>query len=155
MSRLLRSNADASVENIALWHERDISHSSIERVIIPDSCMLAYYMLDKIIWMMGDLVVNEDQMKANFEKSFNLVYSQRVMLSLIKKGVSREESYKMVQKEALNCWSTKRDFKEAILNTSQIRDYLSEEDIDTIFTPDYYLQNVDKIYKRFDLGDSE
>ncbi|HOO33242.1 MAG TPA: adenylosuccinate lyase [Thermotogota bacterium] len=153
MARLLRSNADASVENIALWHERDISHSSIERVIIPDSCMIAYYMLDKIIWMMDNLVVNEDQMLITFERSFHLVYSQKVMLALIGKGMSREEAYKMVQREALDCWNFKSDFKDAVMNNSEIREYLDDEEINTIFNPDGYLKNVDEIYKRFDFGE--
>lgn len=153
MARLLRSNADASLENIALWHERDISHSSIERVIIPDSCLIAYYMLDKIIWMMENLVVNEDNMLKNFEQSYNLVYSQRVMLALIEKGLSREEAYQIVQKEALECWNTSGDFKTAILQNKRITDYLNAEEISQIFKPDHYLQNVDAVYKRFNLGE--
>ncbi len=155
MARLLRSNADASLENIALWHERDISHSSIERVIIPDSCLIAYYMLDKIIWMMDSLVVNEENMLKNFESSYNLVYSQRVMLSLINKGMSREEAYKAVQKEALNCWNLSLDFKRAVLENVQINQMLNEREITEIFTPDYYLQNIDLVYDRFELGEKE
>ncbi len=155
MSRLLRSNADASMENIALWHERDISHSSIERVIIPDSCLIAYYMLDKVIWMMDSLVVNEENMLKNFEQSYNLVYSQRVMLALIEKGVSREEAYKIVQKEALSCWNSKNDFKAAVLDNQEISCLLSPAEIHEIFKPDHYLQNVNAIYKRFDLGENK
>src|SRR6056297_711310 len=154
MSRLLRSNADASLENIALWHERDISHSSIERVIIPDSCLIAYYMLDKVIWMMDSLVVNEENMLNNFEQSYNLVYSQRVMLALIEKGVSREEAYKIVQKEALSCWNSKNNFKAAVLDNQEISCLLSPAEIHEIFKPDHYLQNVNAIYHRFNLGDN-
>lgn len=153
MARLLRSNADASLENIALWHERDISHSSIERIIIPDSCLIAYYMLDKIIWMMDALVVNEKNMIKNFESSYNLVYSQRVMLALINKGMSREEAYKIVQKEALNCWHSAMDFKTAVLENMQISKLLNTVELTEIFTPDYYLQNLDLIYERFELGE--
>lgn len=155
MARLLRSNADASLENIALWHERDISHSSIERVIIPDSCLIAYYMLDKIIWMMDSLVVNEENMLKNFESSYNLVYSQRVMLALINKGMSREEAYKTVQKEALNCWNLSLDFKTAMLENVQINQMLNTREITEIFTPDYYLQNIDLVYERFELVEKE
>jgi adenylosuccinate lyase len=155
MARLLRSNADASLENIALWHERDISHSSIERVIIPDSCLIAYYMLDKIIWMMDNLVVNEKNMIKNFEQSYNLVYSQRVMLALIEKGISREEAYKTVQAQALTCWNEAKDFKGAVLKNEKITQVLSVKEIDDIFKPDHYLQNVNAIYQRFDLGDTK
>ncbi|MFW6263882.1 MAG: adenylosuccinate lyase [Thermotogota bacterium] len=153
MARLLRSNADASLENIALWHERDISHSSIERIIIPDSCLIAYYMLDKTIWMMDNLIVNEHNMTKNFEQSYNLVYSQRVMLALIEKGLSREESYKTVQQEALSCWNDSRDFKEAVLNNKEFTQFLNQQEIENIFKPDHYLQNVNAIYERFDLED--
>src|SRR6056297_2036744 len=153
MARLLRSNADASLENIALWHERDISHSSIERVIIPDSCLIAYYMLDKTIWMMDNLVVNDKNMIKNFQQSYNLVYSQRVMLALIEKGLSREEAYKIVQHEALTCWNEGQDFKTAVLNNEKITQFLTAEEIDNIFKPDDYLQNVDAIYHRFNLGE--
>ena len=155
MARLLRSNADASLENIALWHERDISHSSIERIIIPDSCLISYYMLDKMIWMMENLVVNEDNMLSNFEQSYNLVYSQRVMLALIEKGLSREEAYQTVQQEALECWNRSRDFKTAVLENKRIIEFLNAEEISQIFKPDHYLQNVDAIYKRFNLGEQQ
>src|SRR6056297_1983577 len=152
MSRLLRSNADASLENIALWHERDISHSSIERVIIPDSCLISYYMLDKTIWMMDSLVVNEEAMLKNFEQSYNLIYSQRVMLTLIEKGISREEAYKTIQEEALSSWNTRKDFKLSVLENAEITNVLTSEEIREIFKPNHYLKNVDAIYKRFDLG---
>lgn len=155
MARLLRSNADASLENIALWHERDISHSSIERVIIPDSCLIAYYMLDKTIWMMDNLVVNEKNMMKNFQQSYNLVYSQRVMLKLIEKGISREEAYKTIQSEALICWNEAKDFKRAILKNEKITEILTPQEIEDIFKPDHYLQNVNAIYNRFGLGDTQ
>lgn len=155
MARLLRSNADASLENIALWHERDISHSSIERVIIPDSCLIAYYMLDKTIWMMDNLVVNEKNMMKNFQQSYNLVYSQRVMLKLIEKGISREEAYKTIQGEALICWNEAKDFKRAILKNEKITEILTPQEIEDIFKPDHYLQNVNAIYNRFGLGDTQ
>src|SRR6056297_2289040 len=142
MARLLRSNANASLENIALWHERDISHSSIERVIIPDSCLIAYYMLEKIIWMMDNLVVNDRNMITNFEQSYNLVYSQQVMLALIEKGVSREEAYKTVQAQALTCWNEAKDFKGAVLKNKKIIEILNKQEINDIFKPDHYLQNV-------------
>src|SRR6056297_1980309 len=155
LSRLLRSNADASYENIALWHERDISHSSVERVIIPDSLMVTYYMLEKIVKVLDSLVVNEEEMRDQFKRSYNLVYSQRLMLALINKGMSREEAYKIVQQAALVCWKEKTDFIQKVRKHEKIREFLSDEDLQDVFKPDDYLRNVGAIYGRFDLNDEE
>ena len=155
LSRLLRSNADASYENIALWHERDISHSSVERVIIPDSLMVTYYMLEKIVKVLDSLVVNEEEMRDQFKRSYNLVYSQRLMLALINKGMSREEAYKLVQQAALVCWKEKTDFIQKVRKHEKIREFLSDEDLQDVFKPDDYLRNVGAIYGRFDLNDEE
>jgi adenylosuccinate lyase len=151
MARMLRSYTVAGYENIALWHERDISHSSVERVFLPDATLIVFYMVKKTQYLMENLIVNEDRMKETFEKSYNLVYSQRVLLSLIDKGISREEGYKFVQKYALEAWETRKDFKELLWDNERIRKLFSKEEFDEIFTPDYYLRNIDAIYRRFNL----
>lgn len=151
MARMLRSYTIAGYENISLWHERDISHSSVERVFLPDATLIAYYMVKKTQYLIENLIVNEDRMKETFEKSYNLVYSQRVLLSLIDKGMSREEGYKFVQKYALEAWEIRKDFKELLWNNERIRNLFSKEEFDEIFTPDYYLRNIDAIYERFNL----
>jgi adenylosuccinate lyase len=155
MARLLRSNADAAAENIALWHERDISHSSIERIIIPDSCLIAFYMIEKVTWMVEGIDVKEDQMIEQFKRSYNLVFSQRVMLSLVNKGFSREDAYKLTQKVALECWKTKKDFKEEIKKVNDDEHYFSKNEIEDIFNPIYFLKNISKIYERFNFEDEE
>jgi adenylosuccinate lyase len=151
MARMLRSYTVAAHENIALWHERDISHSSVERVFLPDATLIAFYMVKKTQYLIENLIVNEDRIKETFERSYNLVYSQRVLLSLIDKGMSREEGYKFVQKYALEAWETRKDFKELLWDNERIRELFSKEEFDEIFTPDYYLRNIDAIYRRFGL----
>ncbi|BBE31627.1 adenylosuccinate lyase [Tepiditoga spiralis] len=151
MARMLRSYTVSGFENITLWHERDISHSSVERVFVPDACMTAYYMLEKSIYLIDNLIVYENRMKETFEKSYNLVYSQRVMLGLVEKGVSREVAYKTVQENALKAWDERRDFKTYIMNDDRITDKINKEEIEKFFSNDYYLKNIDKIYERFGL----
>ncbi|SHE38074.1 Adenylosuccinate lyase [Marinitoga hydrogenitolerans DSM 16785] len=151
MARMLRSYTVAGYENIALWHERDISHSSVERVFLPDATLIAFYMVKKVQYLIDNLIVNEDRIKETFEKSYNLVYSQRVLLSLIDKGLSREESYKFVQKYALKAWEERKDFKKILWEENKIKELFTREDFENIFTPDYYLRNIDAIYKRFNL----
>ncbi|APT76410.1 adenylosuccinate lyase [Marinitoga sp. 1137] len=151
MARMLRSYTVGGYENIALWHERDISHSSVERVFLPDATLIAYYMVKKTQYLMENLIVYEDRIKETFQRSYNLVYSQRVLLALIDKGLSREEGYKFVQKYALEAWDNRNDFKEILWNDEKIRSLFSKEEFDKLFTPDYYLRNIDAIYKRFGL----
>lgn len=151
MARLLRSYAQAAMENIALWHERDISHSSVERVILPDSTNLIYYMLFKANYLVENLVVNIERMKRNFNISYNLVFSQRVMLKLIEKGLSREEAYLLVQQDAMKSWDEERDFKDVLKSDERIKELLNEKEIEELFDSAYYLKNVDEIFKRFGL----
>lgn len=151
MARMLRSYAIVGYENIALWHERDISHSSTERIVFPDATMLVFYMLKKTVYLIDNLLIDPDRMMINFKASHNLVYSQRVMLALVEKGMSREEAYKVVQESAEKSWREKGDFREVVSNNETIRRYLSDEEIDELFDPAYYLRNVGIIYKRFDL----
>ncbi len=146
MARLLRSYAHASLEDIALWHERDISHSSVERYILPDATSTAYYMLKKCQYLVGDLVVNEQKVIENIDKTKGLVFSQRGLLKLVEMGLSREEAYKLVQKTALECWETGKSFKEEILKV----EFLKDIDPNELFSVDYYLRNVETIYNKFE-----
>lgn len=153
MSRMLRSYVSAAYENISLWHERDISHSSVERVFVPDATILTYYMLNKANYLASNLVVHEDAMKANIEKSYNLVYSQRVLLKLVEKGFSREDAYELVQKYAMKAWDQKKDFKNLLYQESLIRENLSQEEFNELFSPQYYLRNIEEVFNRFDFKD--
>jgi adenylosuccinate lyase len=148
LARLLRSNAQAALENNALWHERDISHSSVERIILPDSTILLNYMLNKMIPLIDDLIVYPENMQRNLNLTRGLIFSQALLLELAKKGISREKSYSLVQKNALECWETKIHFKELVYADEEIAELLSEEELENIFSLDRYLENVDYIYNR-------
>ncbi len=151
LSRVLRGNAQAALENVALWHERDITHSSVERIIIPDSCLLLDYMLHLMIQIFANLEVHKDNMKANLEKTLGLVFSQRVMLKLIDKGMSREKAYEWVQRNALYAWQTKTDFEYLVSEDKDIARFLTKEEIDELFDYDYHLKNIDYVFGRIGL----
>lgn len=155
MSRMLRSYVTAAYESISLWHERDISHSSVERVFMPDATILAFYMLNKADYLASNLVVHEDTMKANIEKSYNLVYSQRVLLKLVEKGFSREKAYELVQECAMKAWEQKEDFKKILSHNPQIMDNFSQVEFDDLFSPQYYLRNINEVFNRFDFSGVE
>jgi adenylosuccinate lyase len=148
LARVVRSNALAALENIALWHERDISHSSVERIIIPDSTILVDYMLNRLKGIIRDMHVYPDRMMANMEKCYGLFNSQRVMLALIDKGVVREDAYLMVQRNAMESWSEGKSFMELLIADKEIAKKLTVEEIKAIFDLAYYLRNIDYIYKR-------
>jgi len=148
LARVVRANAIAALENIVLWHERDISHSSVERIIIPDSIIVVDYMLNRLADLLKDLVVYPEKMLSNIQKSYGLYNSQRVMLALIDKGLSRESAYELTQKKAMESWNTGTSFIDLLLGDKKIREYLSEEDIREIFDFKYYLRNIDYIYNR-------
>jgi len=148
LARVLRANAHASIENIALWHERDISHSSVERIIIPDSTILIDYMLRTMTELIEHLVVYPENMRKNLEKTGGLIFSQRVMIELIKKGLTREQAYRLVQKHAMNAWKEGKDFKEELLNDKEVRKALKPHDINRCFELDYYLRNIKTVLKR-------
>jgi adenylosuccinate lyase len=148
MARLLRSNAIAATENIALWHERDISHSSVERVIIPDSTMILYYMLRKSIDLIRNLVLHPDNMLKNLNLTNGLIYSQAILLALTKKGVSREESYRLVQRNAMRVWDEKIEFEKVLLEDETILQHLSSEEIIEICNIENRLKNTEIIFKR-------
>ncbi|MGB9614405.1 MAG: adenylosuccinate lyase [Fervidobacterium sp.] len=149
MARLIRSYTQVGFENMALWHERDISHSSNERYIIPDATMTIYYMLEKTKYLIENMVIFEKNVKKNMEITRGLIYSQRVMLALVDAGISREEAYTLIQKYALHCWESGEDFQQLLKKDEKIMQHLGEK-LDELFKPDYYLRNIDEIYKRFE-----
>jgi len=155
LARLVRSNAQASLENIPLWGERDISHSSVERAIIPDSTILVDYMLEKFIQILDALSVYEENMKANLEMTGGLVFSEGILLKLVKKGVSREEAYRLVQKNAMRAWEGNRDFQELVRKDSEIAKYLNEEEIKSIFNLAHHLRWGNKILERLGISPGE
>ena len=148
LARVLRGNATVAVENIALWHERDISHSSVERIIIPDSTILLDYMLDKAKNLVSKVVVNEEKMLKNISATRGLIYSQRLLLELIKKGATRVEAYDIVQELALKAHEGGRDFKEFVLGSKKVKKYLSTEEIEECFWLDYHLRHIDTIFEK-------
>lgn len=148
LARLLRTNALAGMENVALWHERDISHSSVERVILPDSNILLFYMLKKSRLLIEKLLVYPENMKKNLEHTHGLIYSQAVLLRLIEKGLTREEAYILVQTPAMNCWKTGKSYEQAVRQDTKIREYLSDSEIEECFNLNHQLRNVDAIFKR-------
>jgi len=147
-ARLLRSNALASLENVALWHERDISHSSVERIILPDSTTLMDYMLNKMCFLMENLYVYPDNMMKNINLTGGLIFSQEVLLALVKSGITREDAYEIVQKNAMQVWKEKKDFKELLKQDNIITNKLSNDEIDDLFDLEKILININKIYKR-------
>ena len=151
MARLLRANAMVGLENVALWHERDISHSSVERIIIPDSTTLLDYMLDKMIYLLDNIQIYPDNMLININKTNGLIFSQEVLLFLINKGMTRENAYAIVQKNAMKVWEKNLDFKKIILQDLEIKNYISNEDIDELFDMNKIMKNINKVYERLNL----
>lgn len=145
LARILRGNSIAALENISLWHERDISHSSVERIIFPDSFILADYMLVRLNNVLNHLIVKPQNMINNINKYGGIIYSQACLLKLTEKGMTRENAYSIVQKEALSAFNGNGNFKE------NISAYLTNEDIDDCFNQEKYLRNIDIIYSRFGL----
>ena len=150
-ARLLRSNAMAAMENVALWHERDISHSSVERIIIPDSTNLMDYMLIKVNKLFENLIIYPDNMLKNLNLTNGLIFSQEVLLSLVQKGVSREDAYKLVQKNAMQVWEQNKDFKTLLKSDKDILNLLTENEIDSLFDLNKVLININKVFKRLEL----
>lgn len=155
LARLVRGHALTSLENIALWHERDISHSSTERIILPDSCLAIDYMLSLFIPIIRDLNVYTDNMRRNLELTRGLVFSQRVLLALINKGLNREEAYKLVQKNAMNAWQGKESFLNWLEADKQILAHLSKSELESLFDYNYYLKYVDAIFERLGLSKTQ
>ncbi|UCF35568.1 MAG: adenylosuccinate lyase [Acidobacteriota bacterium] len=148
LARVLRANSIVALENIPLWHERDISHSSAERVILADSTTLAHFLTQKVNRVIGNLVVNEEQMMANLNLMGGLVFSGTLLLELCRKGVLREEGYLWIQRNAMRVWDEKADFQGLILEDPDIRQYLSEAEIRTCFDVQAKIKYVDTVFKR-------
>jgi adenylosuccinate lyase len=148
LSRLVRTNALASLENMALWHERDISHSSVERVIMPDSTILADYTVARLAGILKNLKVNPDNMARNMMASYGLFYSQRVLLALIETGMDRQKAYEAVQRVAMACWEGRKSFPDAVRADAAITAKLDAASLDALFDPRYYLAHEDLIYSR-------
>jgi len=148
LSRVVRSNCMAALENMPLWHERDISHSSVERVIGPDSTILIHYMLLRMTGIIDHLVVHSDRMLDNLNKMKGLIFSQQILMSLTTKGLERQEAYVMVQRNAMKVWEQGLEFKGLILNDREIGKYLSKDEIEKIFDLKYHLKYVDEIFER-------
>ncbi|MBN1278111.1 MAG: adenylosuccinate lyase [Deltaproteobacteria bacterium] len=148
LSRLVRSNCLAAMENMALWHERDISHSSVERIIGPDSTILIDFMLNRLAKILKGLVVHPERMIENLEKTKGLIFSQQILIRLAEKGIERQKAYVMVQRNAMKVWESGLDLKGLVLQDPEIREYLSEKEIQDVFDLDYHLKHVDTIFDR-------
>ncbi|MFC1891656.1 adenylosuccinate lyase [Thermodesulfobacteriota bacterium] len=148
LARLVRSNSIAAMENIALWHERDISHSSVERVIAPDSTVLIDFMVHRLNNILKNLVVHPRKMEKNLNNLKGLIFSQQVLMRLTSKGLKRQQAYEMVQRNALKVWDTGDDFKELLLDDEDIKEYINQDDIEEIFSLDYHFKHVEEIFNR-------
>ncbi len=153
LSRVLRGNALAALENVALWHERDITHSSVERVIIPDSCILLDYMLALMTDVIDGLLVYPDNMRKNLERTHGLIFSQSVLLALTKKKMKREDAYRVVQAAAMEVWQTGKDFKQLLLADEELRRVLSNDELEELFDLNKSIRHVDDIFRRVGLHD--
>ncbi len=149
LARLLRGYLIPALENVALWHERDISHSSVERVIIPDATTVADFMLVRLEGLLKKLMVYPERMEKNFNLLRGLIFSQQIMLALTEKGMTREEAYKIVQEIAMKVWQDETlNFKDLVLQDKRILKVLSQQEIEKVFDVKYYLKNIDKIFER-------
>jgi adenylosuccinate lyase len=148
LARVVRGNVVPAIENNALWHERDISHSSVERVILPDSCVLTDYLLAKTEWLVDGLVVFPERMRENLDSLRGVIYSGQVLLELTRKGVTREDAYATVQPLAMRVWDEDRDFRELVASDPSVGEHLSAEEIDRVFDLSTQLRNVDRIFER-------
>ena len=151
MARLVRGNAIAAMEDVTLWHERDISHSSVERVILPDSTINVDYTARLLTRIIDKLLVYPEAMLHNMERTGGLIYSQRILLTIVSKGVLREDAYKWVQRNAMKRWLEGEDFRTNVEKDPDITKYLSKEEIDACFDYQYFLRHIDNIFARFDL----
>jgi len=151
IARLVRGHALTAMENIALWHERDISHSSTERIILPDSCLVLDYVLSVFTYIMKGLQVYPERMKENLEITKGLIFSQRVMLALIEKGLSREQAYRMVQRNAMQSWKERASFLGLLEKDKDVSQHLSQSELKSIFDYKYFLRYTDEVFERIGL----
>ena len=153
LARVIRGHMVTAYENVSLWHERDISHSSAERIITPDTTILIDYMLNRFGNIVKNLTVFPENMKRNMNSTFGLIFSQRAMLTLIEKGMTREQAYDLVQPKTAQSWDNQVDFKPLLEADPEVTSRLTQEEIDEIFNPAYYTKRVDEIFERIGLGD--
>jgi adenylosuccinate lyase len=146
LARVVRAAATVGLENVALWHERDISHSSAERVVVPDAFLALDYMLDRFTWLVDGLVVNADRMRANLDSSHGLVFSQRVLLALVESGLSRDDAYRLVQRNALRAWDEGLDLRKLLDEDPDLK--LPPEALDAAFDLDDALKHSDVVFDR-------
>jgi adenylosuccinate lyase len=152
LSRVLRGNALAAMENVALWHERDITHSSVERIVIPDSCILLDYMLALTTDVLDRLLVYPDNMRKNLERTHGLIFSQAVLLALTRKGMNREDAYRVVQAAAMEVWQTGKEFRDLLLADPEIARHCSPAELNELFDLQNSIKNVDYIFRRAGLA---
>ena len=155
LARLIRGNALTSMENVALWHERDISHSSTERIILPDSCLVLDYVLNIFTSVMKGLQVYPENMRRNLELTQGLVFSQRVLIALIDKGLSRQRAYELVQRNAMKAWEQKNSFLDLLKADTEVTAQLSELELSSLFEYGYFLRHVDKVFQRLGLTEKK
>jgi adenylosuccinate lyase len=148
MARVIRANSLVGLENVALWHERDISHSSAERVVLPDSSIALDYILQKAINLIDGLIVYPERMLENLNATKGLIFSGQLLLALTNKGLSRERAYELVQRNAMRVWDENENFETLLKADADIRECLQEEDIDQVFSLDHYLRNIDQVFDR-------
>ena len=147
-ARVIRANAIVGLENVALWHERDISHSSAERVVLPDSSIALDYILQKATSLIDGLVVYPERMLENLNSMKGLIFSGQLLLALTDTGISREQAYDLVQRNAMRVWDEGKDFLELVLGDTDVSGLLSESEVRQVFSLDHYLRNVDQIFER-------
>jgi adenylosuccinate lyase len=152
LSRLVRGHAVTAMENVALWHERDISHSSNERITLPDSCILLNYLFHLFKYIMKDLRVYPENMKRNLDITKGLVFSQRVMIALIDKGLSRQQAYEIVQRNAMKAWQARISFLDLLSKDAELKKHLSKKELAGIFDYNFFLRHVDEIFQRLKLA---
>ncbi|MED5410380.1 MAG: lyase family protein, partial [Chloroflexota bacterium] len=152
LARLIRGHSVTAMENVALWGERDISHSSAERLILPDACMALDYITDLLTGVIKDLRIYEDRMIENMELTRGLLFSQRTMLLLVEKGLTREEAYKIVQENSMKTWDDGLDFRELITNDGRVTDIVSEQELSELFDYSHYTKYVDDIFEKASLN---
>ena len=155
LARLIRGHAVTALDNVALWHERDISHSSAERVILPDSTLALDYILDLFTGVVRGMRVFPERMKANIESTRGLVFSQRLMLTLVEKGMARQDAYRLQQSHAHTAWDDDADFRNLVRADPAVREHLTDEELDGLFDYDYYTRHVDEMFARVGLGTKE
>lgn len=148
LARVVQGNAMAAMENMPLWHERDISHSSVERIIAPDSTILVHYMVRKFTRLVDNLLVYPKNMMRNLEQTGGLIFSEHILLALCRKGLDRDRAYRLVQRNAMQVWEKGGDFKALLKKDKDIKKSLSAKEIDRAFDQKHHLRNVDKIFKR-------